>query len=84
MLDSNESNVKMTSSHRISFSIIDILDPKKFNSKKKSELSPTKDKLPLLNAGLAHLEADTGADGEPLERMEAGKDATKLQTITPF
>uniref|UniRef100_A0A8C7JE87 NK1 transcription factor related 2-like,a n=1 Tax=Oncorhynchus kisutch TaxID=8019 RepID=A0A8C7JE87_ONCKI len=74
MLDSKDSNVKMTSSHRISFSIIDILDPKKFNSKMKSELSPTKDKLPLLNAGLAHLQADTGADGEkPLERMKAGE-----------
>uniref|UniRef100_A0A4W5R5I6 NK1 transcription factor related 2-like,a n=1 Tax=Hucho hucho TaxID=62062 RepID=A0A4W5R5I6_9TELE len=75
MLDSKDSNVKMTSSHRISFSIIDILDPKKFNSKKISELSPTKDQLPLPNAGLANLEADTGADGEQsLKRMEAGED----------
>ncbi|CAB1312700.1 unnamed protein product [Coregonus sp. 'balchen'] len=75
MLDSKDSNVKMTSSHRISFSIIDILDPNKFNSKKIIELSPTKDKFPLLNAGVASLEADTGADGEqPLEHMEAGED----------
>ncbi|XP_018952935.1 NK1 transcription factor related 2-like,a [Cyprinus carpio] len=34
MLEYQESGVKTTSGHRISFSIIDILDPKKFTSKK--------------------------------------------------
>uniref|UniRef100_A0A3B4F5Y0 NK1 homeobox 2 n=2 Tax=Haplochromini TaxID=319058 RepID=A0A3B4F5Y0_9CICH len=35
----------MTSSHKISFSIVDILDPNKFNSKKVNELSIIKEKL---------------------------------------
>ncbi|CAB1343700.1 unnamed protein product [Coregonus sp. 'balchen'] len=75
MLDSNESNVKMTSSHRISFSIIDIMDPNKFNSKKICELFPTKDKFPSQNVRVARFEEDAGADGEPpLVRMEAGED----------
>ncbi|XP_026135110.1 NK1 transcription factor-related protein 2-like [Carassius auratus] len=34
MLEYQESAVKATSGHRISFSIVDILDPKKFSSKK--------------------------------------------------
>jgi len=34
MLEYQESGMKTTSGHRISFSIIDILDPKKFTSKR--------------------------------------------------
>ncbi|XP_077352181.1 NK1 transcription factor related 2-like,a [Festucalex cinctus] len=37
MLDSKQCGVTMTSTHKISFSIVDILDPNKFNSKKVSE-----------------------------------------------
>lgn len=86
MLDSNESNVKMTSSHRISFSIIDIMDPNKFNSKKILELFPTKDTFPSQNLRVARFEEDAGADGEPpLVRTEAaGKDNTKLKTTIYF
>ncbi|KAM9396007.1 NK1 transcription factor-related protein 2-like [Salvelinus alpinus] len=77
MLDSNESNVKMTSSHRISFSIIDIMDPNKFNSKKILELFPTKDTFPSQNLRVARLEEDAGADGEPpLVRTEAAGEDT--------
>lgn len=39
MLEYQESGVKATSGHRISFSIIDILDPKKFASKKSHAVS---------------------------------------------
>uniref|UniRef100_A0A3P8XQ17 Homeobox domain-containing protein n=1 Tax=Esox lucius TaxID=8010 RepID=A0A3P8XQ17_ESOLU len=63
MLDSKESNLKMTSSHRISFSITDILDPNKFNSKKIHELCTTTDKFPL--PGVARLETDESSDGKP-------------------
>lgn len=50
MLDPKESGVTMTSSHKISFSIIDILDPKKFNSKRANELSTVAEKFPAPNA----------------------------------
>lgn len=50
MLDPTESGVTMTSSHKISFSIIDILDPKKFNSKRANELSTVAEKFPVPNA----------------------------------
>lgn len=50
MLDPKESGVTMTSSHKISFSIIDILDPKKFNSKRANELSTVAEKFPVPNA----------------------------------
>lgn len=46
MLDPKESGLTMTSSHKISFSIIDILDPKKFNSKRANELSTVAEKFP--------------------------------------
>lgn len=50
MLDPKASGVTMTSSHKISFSIIDILDPKKFNSKRANELSTVAEKFPVPNA----------------------------------
>ncbi|CAG05071.1 unnamed protein product, partial [Tetraodon nigroviridis] len=50
MLDPKESGVTMTSSHKISFSIIDILDPQKFNSKRASQLSTVAEKFPVANA----------------------------------
>lgn len=41
MLEYQESGMKTTSGHRISFSIIDILDPKKFTSKRTAEKERT-------------------------------------------
>ncbi|XP_004551822.1 NK1 transcription factor related 2-like,a [Maylandia zebra] len=63
----------MTSSHKISFSIVDILDPNKFNSKKVNELSIIKEKLlPAPNAERTTLESDSTAGGDSrLERTEA-------------
>ncbi|XP_028279514.1 NK1 transcription factor related 2-like,a [Parambassis ranga] len=62
----------MTSSHKISFSIIDILDPNKFNSKRVNELSTAKEKFPVPNAERTSLEPDSTA-GEDLrdDRTEA-------------
>lgn len=50
MLDPKESGGTMTSSHKISFSIIDILDPQKFNSKRANELSTVAEKFLVPNA----------------------------------
>ncbi|KAM4607446.1 NK1 transcription factor related 2-like,a [Polymixia lowei] len=64
----------MTSSHKISFSIIDILDPKKFNSKRVNELSTAKEKF-VLDAEGASCESGTNSDGEHrVERTKAGED----------
>lgn len=64
MLDPKDSGVTMTSSHKISFSIIDILDPNKFNSKRVNELCVVKEKFPAPNAEGASLESDTNTGGE--------------------
>ena len=64
MLDSKDSGVMMTSSHRISFSIIDILDPKKFNSKRINEHSIAK--FPA-----------SGVEGESLDASTNRVDRTK-------
>uniref|UniRef100_A0A667X622 NK1 transcription factor related 2-like,a n=1 Tax=Myripristis murdjan TaxID=586833 RepID=A0A667X622_9TELE len=64
MLDPKDSGVTMTSSHKISFSIIDILDPNKFNSKRVNELSVAKEKFPAPNAEGASLDSDTNTGGE--------------------
>ncbi|XP_051504241.1 NK1 transcription factor-related protein 2-like [Myxocyprinus asiaticus] len=67
MLEYQESGVKTTSGHRISFSILDILDPKKFTSKK----TDNKGSSPLENTEFGSLEEQrTGKEspghGEPL------------------
>lgn len=66
----------MTSSHKISFSIVDILDPNKFNSKRVNELSVVKEKLlPAPNAERTTLESDSTAGGDSkVERTEAGRE----------
>ncbi|XP_074532549.1 NK1 transcription factor related 2-like,a [Halichoeres trimaculatus] len=64
MLDPKDCGVTMTSSHKISFSIIDILDPNKFNSKRVSELCPEKEKFSVPNAEGASVESDSGAGGD--------------------
>lgn len=69
----------MTSTHKISFSIIDILDPKKFNSKRVNELSIVTEKFPVLNAEGTSLESDSTADGDfRVERAEAGRENIQL------
>ncbi|KAF7663656.1 hypothetical protein LDENG_00204740 [Lucifuga dentata] len=75
MLDPKDCGVTMTSSHKISFSIIDILDPNKFNSKRGNKLCVTKEKFSVPNAEGASLESDTGAGGDfRAERTKSGED----------
>lgn len=68
MLDSEECEVKMTSGHKISFSIIDILDPNKFNSRRVNELA----RIRVPNAEGTSLEADTGASRDFSSGTRAG------------
>ncbi|XP_026164840.1 NK1 transcription factor related 2-like,a isoform X2 [Mastacembelus armatus] len=75
MLDPRDCGVTMTSSHKISFSIIDILDPNKFNSRRVNELSIVKEKLPVPNAEGASLESDSIAGGDVrVECEKAGRE----------
>lgn len=78
--DASAEEVTMTSSHKISFSIVDILDPNKFNSKKVNELSIIKEKLlPAPNADRTTLESDSTAGGDSrLERTEAGRENASI------
>ncbi|XP_069548708.1 NK1 transcription factor related 2-like,a [Brachyistius frenatus] len=70
--DAGAQGVTMTSSHKISFSIIDILDPNKFNSKRVNELSIVKEKFPVPNEEKTSLESDSTAGGVfRVERKEA-------------
>lgn len=79
MLDPKDCGVTMTSTHKISFSIIDILDPKKFNSKRVNELSIVTEKFPVLNAEGTSLESDSTAGGDfRVERAEAGRENIQL------
>lgn len=65
----------MTSGHKISFSIIDILDPNKFNSRRGNELSIVKEKFHAPNAAETSLESDSTAEEDfTVERTEAGKE----------
>uniref|UniRef100_UPI0037E73169 NK1 transcription factor related 2-like,a n=1 Tax=Semicossyphus pulcher TaxID=241346 RepID=UPI0037E73169 len=64
MLDPKDCGVTMTSTHKISFSIIDILDPNKFNSKRVNELSIAKEKFPAPNAEGASVESESSAGGD--------------------
>ncbi|XP_035462938.1 NK1 transcription factor related 2-like,a [Scophthalmus maximus] len=74
MLDPEDCGVTMTSSHKISFSISDILDPNKFNSKRVNELSIVKEKFPVPNPEGTSLESDSTAGGDfRVERTEAGE-----------
>lgn len=49
---------------KISFSIIDILDPKKFNSRRLDELSVAKEKFPAQRADLLEFDRTAGEDVE--------------------
>ncbi|TDH01363.1 hypothetical protein EPR50_G00179790 [Perca flavescens] len=75
MLDPKDSGVTMMSSHKISFSIIDILDPNKFNSKRESELSIVKEKFPVPHEEGTSLDSDsTAAENFRVERTKAGEE----------
>nr|XP_046258737.1 NK1 transcription factor related 2-like,a isoform X2 [Scatophagus argus]XP_046258738.1 NK1 transcription factor related 2-like,a isoform X2 [Scatophagus argus]XP_046258739.1 NK1 transcription factor related 2-like,a isoform X2 [Scatophagus argus] len=75
MLDPKDCGVTMTSTHKISFSIIDILDPKKFNSKRVNELSFVTEKFPVPNAEGTSLESDSAAGGDfRVERRQAAEE----------
>ncbi|XP_070697602.1 NK1 transcription factor related 2-like,a [Pempheris klunzingeri] len=76
MPDPKDCGGTMTSSHKISFSIIDILDPNKFNSKRVNELSVVKEKFPVPNAEGTSLESDSSAGGDfRVERTKSGEEA---------
>ncbi|KAK2824428.1 hypothetical protein Q5P01_021603 [Channa striata] len=67
----------MTSSHKISFSIIDILDPNKFNSKRINELSIATEKFPVPDAEGTSLESDSRDCGA--EDIKAEEDTGEEQ-----
>lgn len=78
MLDPKDCEVAMTSSHKISFSIIDILDPNKFNSKRVNELS----KFQEPNADGTSLESDSTAGGDfSVVHTTEGKDIKHLSIL---
>lgn len=80
MLDPKDCEVTMP--NKISFSIIDILDPKKFNSRRVNELSVAKEKCPAQRADL--LDCDRTAGGD-VERADAGRCKThKANEIVLF
>ncbi|KAK5908647.1 hypothetical protein CgunFtcFv8_016682 [Champsocephalus gunnari] len=71
MLDPKDCGVTMTSSHKSSFSIVDILDPNKFNSKRGNELSIVKE-FPVPHEEGTSLESDSDAGGDfRVERTQA-------------
>ncbi|XP_068184211.1 NK1 transcription factor related 2-like,a [Antennarius striatus] len=79
MRDPKDCGVTMTSSHKISFSIIDILDPKKFNSRRVNELSIIAEKFPVPNTEGSSLESDRTADGDlRIEHAEPGRENRKF------
>ncbi|XP_028982915.1 NK1 transcription factor related 2-like,a [Betta splendens] len=76
MLDPEDCGVTMTSTHKISFSIIDILDPNKFNSNRGSELCVAKEKFSVPNVEGTTLEPDSPArDDLTVERTRAEEEA---------
>ncbi|XP_075894404.1 NK1 transcription factor-related protein 2-like [Nelusetta ayraudi] len=78
MLDPKDCGVTMP--HKISFSIIDILDPKKFNSRRVNELSVAKETFPAQRAdGADLLDCDRTAGGD-VESAEAGDDTEERQS----
>lgn len=82
MLDPKDCGVTMTPSHKISFSIIDILDPNKFNSKRANELSIVNEKFAVPNAEGTSVEPDSTAGGDfRAERTEAGKENRQFKNI---
>lgn len=64
--------------NKISFSIIDILDPKKFNSRRVNELSVAKEKFPAQRADV--LDCDRTAGGD-VESAQAGRGKTTYFTL---
>lgn len=86
MLDCKEGGVTMTSTHKISFSIIDILDPKKFNSKRTSELSIGAEKFPASNAEKNILRSDSStAEGDfRAAYAEAGEKNGTFEILSEF
>lgn len=63
--------------NKISFSIVDILDPKKFNSRRVNELCVAKEKFPAQRTDL--LDCDRTAGGD-VESAEAGRGETTYIT----
>ncbi|KAL6102005.1 nkx1-2 [Pungitius sinensis] len=64
MLDPKDRGETMTSSHKIPFSIIDILDPNKFNSKRGGELSIVAEKFTEPREEGTSVESDGTAGGD--------------------
>ncbi|XP_012719424.2 NK1 transcription factor related 2-like,a [Fundulus heteroclitus] len=74
----------MMTSHKISFSIDDILDPNKFNSKRANELPIAKEKFTAPDAEGTSLEWDSAAvRGFGEERADAGEDTADEDSSDP-
>lgn len=58
---------------KISFSIIDILDPKKFNSRRLNELSVAKEKFPAQREDTLDCDGTPGGNVESAETGTGGK-----------
>lgn len=83
MLDPKESGVTMASAHKISFSIIDILDPKKFTNKRPNELSIVAKKFPAPNGEKTILSCDGSVAGGDF-RAECSESGGKRGTFEIF
>lgn len=86
MLDPKESGVTMPSTHKISFSIIDILDPKKFNSKRANELSVVAEKFPVPDSQKKILRSVSSAAGGDCkdECAEAGEKRGNFELLRMY
>ncbi|XP_034041057.1 NK1 transcription factor related 2-like,a [Thalassophryne amazonica] len=79
MLDSRSCGATMTSSHKISFSITDILDPNKFNGRRLSQ----EEKFRAPNVEGRSLDADSAAArGFKTERTKAGEDTQEKHSVS--
>ncbi|KAL7384203.1 hypothetical protein ABVT39_026317 [Epinephelus coioides] len=82
MLDPKDRGVTMTSTHKISFSIIDILDPNKFNSRRGNEL--VKEKFSVPHEEGTSLESDSTAGGDfRVEGTKAGEETGDEHSAAP-
>ncbi|KAL7890038.1 hypothetical protein AOLI_G00022960 [Acnodon oligacanthus] len=76
MFEYQETEAKTTASHRISFSIIDILDPKKFTRKKLEGVEKDNAASPFRGArGDAESTLSAGGDAAPTEALYTEEDA---------
>ncbi|XP_037553527.1 NK1 transcription factor related 2-like,a [Nematolebias whitei] len=83
LTDDGTHGVTMMSTHKISFSIIDILDPNKFNSKRTNELSFAKETFPAPNAEGTSLEWDSTAGGDLKDEHTDADEDSRNPAVVP-